>query len=239
MSSQSLMAHTAWTECGNSATPPSLWQNTGATASCRQSSGSPLRCSGASCLHASPSATSGLWSPASRAAWLSRSASAASTRSASRPSVTPSLKPWARSSAACALHCAKKSKNSHSRVDRTIRRSTASFYTPQDLLQLLASSLILAPFIKCCSLPSYPWAHMPSVPFATRRSVTGAAWFCDSSSTPGGLSAPLWERRATCNDLRICLTSFTIETAHSLQHHWTILLICYFRPFLNALYALC
>lgn len=110
MSLQSPMAHTAWMECGNSATPPSPWQNTGATASCRQSLGSPLRCYGASCLHASPSATSGLWSPASRAAWLSRSASAASTRSASRPSATPSLKPWARSSAACALHCVKKSK---------------------------------------------------------------------------------------------------------------------------------
>lgn len=163
MSSRSPMAHTAWTECGNSATPPSLWQNTGATASCRRSSGSPSRCSGASCLHASPSATSGLWSPASRAAWLSRSASAASTRSASRPSATPSSKPWARSSAACALHCAKKSRNSRSRVDRTIRRSAASFYTPQDLLQLLASSLVLAPFIKRCSPPSYR-AHMPSVP---------------------------------------------------------------------------
>lgn len=144
MSSQSLMAHTAWMECGNSATPPSLWQNTGATASCRQSLGSPLHCSGASCLHASPSATSGLWSPASRAAWLSRSASVASTRSASRPSATLSSKPWARSSAACALHCAKKSKNSHSRVDRTIRRSAASFYMPQDLLQLLASSVMLS-----------------------------------------------------------------------------------------------
>lgn len=108
------MEHTAWMGCGNSATPPSLCQSTGATASCLLSLVSLLLCSGASCLHAYPSATSGLWFPASRAVWLSLSASAASTLFASRPSAIPSLKPWARSSAVCALHCAKKSKYSHS-----------------------------------------------------------------------------------------------------------------------------
>lgn len=66
MSLQSLMAHTAWMECGSSATPLSLCPNTGATASCLLSSVSPLPCFGASYLPASPSATSGLWFPASK-----------------------------------------------------------------------------------------------------------------------------------------------------------------------------
>lgn len=142
MSLQSLTVHTAWTGCGSSAIPPSLCPSTGATASCLLSSVSLLLCSGASCLHASPSAISGLWFPASRAVWLSHSASAASTLSASRPSVIPSSKPWARSSAVCVLHCAKKSKNSDSSVCGMIGWSAVSFYTSEDQFWHLAYSLI-------------------------------------------------------------------------------------------------
>lgn len=149
MSSQNLMAHTVWMECGNSATPPSPCPSTGATASCLQSSVSPLLCSGASCLRAFPSATSGLWFPASRAVWLSRSASAASTLSASRPSAIPSLKPWARSSAACALHCAKKSKNSHS-----------SGYSMFFLHHKIGPGILLAPLILLLSSHAAP--HPPT-----------------------------------------------------------------------------
>lgn len=187
------MVHAAWMGCGNSATPPSLCQSTGATASCLLSLVSLLLCSGASCLHASPSATSGLWFPASRAVWLSRSASAASTPSASRPSAIPSLKPWARSSAVCALHCAKKFKYSHSVYNMKCR---IFLYTTRSVL---ASCLLPDPppplFITCCSRPSHPWADMPSVLFATRSSVTAAA----------GSMAPwqLWQSwRAQCSSLR-------------------------------------
>lgn len=143
MSLQSLMVRTAWMGCGSSATQPSLYPNTGATASCLLSSVSLFLCSGASCLPASPSATSGLSFPASKAVWLSRSVSAASTLSAFRPSVIPSSKPWARSSAVCEWHCAKKSKNSHSSVYDIIGLSVISFYTSEDQSWYFAYSLIL------------------------------------------------------------------------------------------------
>lgn len=143
MSLRSLMVHTAWMECGSSATPPSPCPNTGVIASCLPSLASLLLYSGASSLPASHSATSGLWFPASRAVWLSHSASAASTLSASRPSAIPSLKPWARSSAVCAWQCAKKSKNSHRSVYSMIGWSVVHFFTPEDQSWHLAYSLIL------------------------------------------------------------------------------------------------
>lgn len=205
MSLQSLMGHTVWMECGSSATPLSPCPNTGATASCLLSSVSPSLCSGASCLPASPSATSGLWFPASRAAWLSHSVSAASTRSASRPSAILSLRPLARSSAVCASHCAKKSKNSHSSVYSMIGWSPVSFYTPQDQSWRHACSLTLL------VLPSQhavlhppifkPYAlspDVPGVPFGSRSSATAAAggvvlWQPWQSWRP---CASLWEKRA-------------------------------------------
>lgn len=161
MSLQSLMVHTAWMGCGSSATPLSLFPNTGATAFCLLSLVSPWPCSGASCLLASPSATSGLWCPASRAAWLSRSAWAASTPFASRPSAIPSLKPWARSSAVFAWHCAKKSKNSCSSVCSVIGWSVVSFYTPEDQTWHLACCPILFLHLDmtCCSPPSQCLTH--------------------------------------------------------------------------------
>lgn len=219
MSLQNLMAHTAWMECGSSATPPSLFPSTGATASCLLSSVSLLLYSGASCLHASPSVTSGLWFLASRAVWLSLNASAASTLSASRPSATPSLKPWARSSAVCALHCVKKSKYSDSSVYSTSGWSVASFYTPEDQsrhLNLLFNPLPPPPFITCCSPPSHPealcsesWhAHCAFLRPEALWQLQQAAWFCDSFGTPGGLGAPQWGRRGPFAMRRISLPSF-------------------------------
>lgn len=223
MSLRSLMAHTAWMGCGSSATPPSLCPSTGATASCLQSLASPSLCSGASCLRASPSATSGLWFPASRAVWLSRSASAASTPSAFKPSAIPSSKPWARSSAVCVLHCAKKSKYSHSSVYSMIGWSTVSFYTPKD--QSWHIGLLLPPprpFIKCCTQPCHSQSFPLSVltwlvcllPPEALWQLQQAAWFPDSSGTPGGLSAPHWrrERRAACHEEDRLLSFIWIPT---------------------------
>lgn len=200
MSLQSQMVHTAWMGCGSSATPPSLYPNTGATVSCLLSSGSLWLCSGASCSPASHSATSGLWFPASRAVWLSHNASAASTLSVSRPSVIPSLKPWARSSAACVWHCVKKSKNSYSSVCSLIGWRMVSFYTPQDQSWHLAYSLLLL----ICSLwhaaihpPILSFWVMTSLvfPFVTRSSVTAAVG-----------SVFLWQHwhswRAQCSSLK-------------------------------------
>lgn len=175
MSLQSLMVHTAWMGCGSSATPPSLCPNTGATASCLPSSGSPSPSSGASCSPVSPSATSGPWCPASRAVWSSRSASAASTPFASRPSVTLSLKPWARSSAVSVWRCAKKSKNSYSSVDSVMGLSAVSFYTPEDQTWHLARCLVLFLHPSWHAAPHPPSSDMPTVDFANRSCVTAEA----------------------------------------------------------------
>lgn len=174
MSSQSPMVRTVWMVYGNSATPPSLCQSTGATASCLLSLVSLFLCSGASCLHASPSATSGLWSPASRAAWLSRSASAASILSAFRPSATPSLKPWARFSAVCVLHCEKKSKCSTSSIHCMI--SWIFLYTTRSILESCFTPCYASYSLHHMLLPTQlPWTDSSAVHFATRSSVTAAA----------------------------------------------------------------
>lgn len=118
---------------GSSATPPSLSPSTGATVSCQPSLASLWLCSGASCLPASPSATSGRWCPASRAASSSPSASVASTPCASRPSAIPSLKPWARSSAACVWPYARRSNSgelTRQCSPRGLDKQTNATYSP-------------------------------------------------------------------------------------------------------------
>ena len=210
MSLQSLTGHTAWMGFGNSATPPLLCPSTGATASCLLSLASLLLFCGASCSLASPSATSGPWFPASRAAWSSHSASAASTPSASRPSVIPSLKPWARSSAVCALQCAKKSKNSHCSVYSMIGWSAVSFYTPEVQSRRFSPSYSSS-FLHNMPFPTHPSSSCVLIclvcllPPEAQWQLQQAAWFCDSSGTPAGLSASHWGRRGLPAMTRICL----------------------------------
>lgn len=174
------MGHTAWTECGSSATPPSPSPNTGVTAFCRPSLVSPLPCSGASCSPASPSATSGPWCRASRAAWSSPSASVASTPSASRPSATPSSKPWARSSAACVWCYVKKSRTWRCGVMRMIGWNAVSFYTPNHQSWHLAYTFHNMPF----SAHTHLWVSRQLrglLPAEALWQLQPTAWFCDSS----------------------------------------------------------
>lgn len=168
------MAHTAWMECGSSATPPSPCPNTGATVSCPLSLASQLPYYGAFCSPASPSATSGPWFPASRAAWSSRNASAAFTHSAFRPFVIPSLKLWARFSAACAWHYAKKSNNSHCSL-KFDRRKCCIFLYSKKIIHPWHSALqpTHLRLTVTCSTDLQP--DIPCVHLATRSALTAAA----------------------------------------------------------------